>query len=105
MTVPSRDEGFGLVFVEAMRAGKACIAGRDAAAEIVEHDATGLVVDPAKDGEVLAAVVRLFREPETCHRMGMAGYTRFTKHFTAEIFHQRLREVIGQHVPAGICVA
>ena len=33
--MPSRDEGFGLVFLEAMRAGKPCIGGRGAASEII----------------------------------------------------------------------
>ena len=36
--MPSRDEGFGLVFLEAMRAGKACIGARGAAAEIIRHE-------------------------------------------------------------------
>src|SRR3954470_1151233 len=45
--MPSRGEGFGLVYLEAMRAGKPCLAARDgAAAEIVVDGETGLLVDP-----------------------------------------------------------
>src|SRR5262249_54088385 len=33
--MPSRDEGFGLVFLEAMQAGKACIGAMGAAAEVI----------------------------------------------------------------------
>ena len=46
LVMPSRDEGFGLVFLEAMRAGKPCIGARGAAEEIIEHNVTGLIVDP-----------------------------------------------------------
>jgi glycosyltransferase involved in cell wall biosynthesis len=42
--MPSSGEGFGLVFVEAMRHGMPCICSRDSAAEIVV-DQTGLVVE------------------------------------------------------------
>ena len=39
--MPSRAEGFGLVFLEAMRAGKPCIGAEGAAAEIIEHGVCG----------------------------------------------------------------
>src|SRR5262249_25517888 len=57
--MPSRDEGFGLVFLEAMRAAKACIAGTGAAAEIIDNGTTGLVIDPDDRGQLLAALMRL----------------------------------------------
>jgi phosphatidyl-myo-inositol dimannoside synthase len=92
--MPSRDEGFGLVFLEAMRAGRACLAARGAAEEIVRHEETGLLV-PHDDAEALgAAVVRLFREPETRARMGRAGEARFQQHFTEEHFRERFFEAL-----------
>src|SRR5260221_6061653 len=60
--MPSLHEGFGLVFLEAMRAGKACIGAPGAAAEIIEHDVTGLVVDPARSDALISALLRLFDE-------------------------------------------
>ena len=45
--MPSRDKGSGFVFVEAMRAARACVASRGAAAGMVVDGESGLVVDPA----------------------------------------------------------
>jgi phosphatidylinositol alpha-1,6-mannosyltransferase len=93
--MPSRNEGFGLVFLEAMRAGKACIGGVGAAAEVIENGVTGFVVDPDEPGQVLQAALRLFREPETRERMGQAGAMRMARHFTEEHFRCRFRAILG----------
>jgi phosphatidylinositol alpha-1,6-mannosyltransferase len=88
--MPSRDEGFGLVFLEAMRAGKACIGSVGAAAEIIEDGVTGLVVDPGDPEQLLKAILRLFREPDARGRMGQAGAARVTAQFTEAHFKRRL---------------
>lgn len=93
--MPSRDEGFGLVFLEAMRAGKACIGGQGAAEEVIEHGVTGLVVDPEDPDGVCDALVRLFREPHTRERMGRAGRARFREGFTSGHFRRRFRSLLG----------
>jgi phosphatidylinositol alpha-1,6-mannosyltransferase len=94
LVLPSRDEGFGLVFVEAMRAGKACIGARGAAAEIIQHETTGLVVDPARLDELSQAVVRLFDDPAACRRFGAAGRERFLSTFTDVCFQARFARAI-----------
>ena len=93
--MPSRDEGFGLVFLEAMRAGKACIGGVGAATEVIEDGVTGFVVNPGAPEEVLEAMLRLFREPETRERMGRAGAVRVAREFTDAHFECRLRDLFG----------
>ena len=93
--MPSREEGFGLVFLEAMRAGKACIGGAGAAAEVIEDRVTGLVVNPESPDEVRAAVVRLFREPETRAGMGRAGALRVARDFTEAHFRRRFGALLG----------
>jgi phosphatidyl-myo-inositol dimannoside synthase len=92
--MPSVGEGFGLVFVEAMRAGKPCIAGVGAAAEVIDHGVTGLIVDPRRKDDLAAAVVRLFVEPQTRRAMGAAAAHRFTTYFSSEHFHERLLEAL-----------
>ena len=92
--MPSLHEGFGLVFLEAMRAGKACIGAVGAASEIIEDGVTGVIVDPSRPEEVRAAVARLFDEPETCETFGRAGAARFYAEFTDAKFRARFSAVI-----------
>jgi phosphatidylinositol alpha-1,6-mannosyltransferase len=101
--MPSRDEGFGLVFLEAMRAGKPCIGGYGAAAEIIQHDVTGLIVDPDSRDELTAAVLRVFDEPDTACRLGAAGRERFLSTFTDDHFRARFaRAMVGRRLPVNV---
>jgi phosphatidylinositol alpha-1,6-mannosyltransferase len=87
--MPSTGEGFGLVFVEAMRQGLPCICSRDAAAEIVEHEKTGLVVD--QTSEVISdACIRLLSDLGLADNMSAAGRIRFTEEFTFDAMRKRL---------------
>jgi phosphatidylinositol alpha-1,6-mannosyltransferase len=88
--MPSVGEGFGLTYLEAMRAGKACVAGPGAAAEIVEDGVTGFIVDPARREALAAAIIRLFREPETRAAMGRAGAARVRAEFETRHFADRV---------------
>jgi phosphatidylinositol alpha-1,6-mannosyltransferase len=90
--LPSRGEGFGLVFLEAMRAGKPCVAARGSAAEeVVVEDETALLVDPADREALAAALTRLLREPSLARRLGEAGRRRWQREFTVERFRAGLR--------------
>jgi len=92
--MPSSDEGFGLVFLEAMRAGKACIGASGAAAELIEDGVTGFVVDLDDAEQVLKTVIRLFQDPELAARLGRAGAERWALDFTEEAFARRLRALL-----------
>ena len=98
--MPSRDEGFGLVFLEAMRAGKACIGGTGAAAEIIEHGVTGFVVDPARHGDVEVAVQLLYDDPGMCARYGGGARERFMAMFTDRHFQTRFAQILARPAPA-----
>jgi glycosyltransferase involved in cell wall biosynthesis len=95
--MPSRHEGFGFVFLEAMRAAKACIGGRGAASEIIEDRVTGYLVDPDDAEAVRSAIVSLFSDPAARKRMGSNGRARFRSCFTRERFQQRFHQFIGEH--------
>jgi glycosyltransferase involved in cell wall biosynthesis len=94
--MPSTGEGFGLVFLEAMRAGRACIAAAGAADELIEDGVSGYVVDPDDSEAVLKALVRLFQDPELAWQMGKAGRARWEREFTEEAFKSRLLACLGR---------
>jgi glycosyltransferase involved in cell wall biosynthesis len=82
---PSRWEGFGLVFLEAMAAALPVVATRvSAIPEIVVHDETGLLV-PADDAPALAdALTTLLLDRTRARAMGQAGHRRLLRSFTPD---------------------
>lgn len=89
--LPSTNEGFGLVFLEAMRAGKACIACAGAPREIIEHEATGLILPDQEAATVADAVVRLFVDAPLRERLGRQAQARWRDAFTSTRFAERFR--------------
>jgi glycosyltransferase involved in cell wall biosynthesis len=92
--MPSTGEGFGLVYLEAMRAGTPCIAGPGAAAEIVTDGVDGLIVDPRDPDAMTTAIVRLFTDVALRDRLGAAATARVEGAFTAEHFAARLSDIL-----------
>lgn len=88
--MPSTDEGFGLVYLEAMRSSTPCIAAHGAAEEIITHGRDGLIVDPEDRDALVAAVVRLFVDEEGRHRMGIAAAQRVQCEFSPASVGQRI---------------
>jgi phosphatidylinositol alpha-1,6-mannosyltransferase len=93
--LPSRAEGFGLVYLEAMERHLACVASvHDAAGDVIAHERTGLLVDQDTRGELAGALVTLLRDEERRTRMGNAGYARLQADFTVDRFRERLLGVL-----------
>jgi glycosyltransferase involved in cell wall biosynthesis len=85
VAVPSLWEGFGLVLLEAMNAGRPVVASRvSAIPEIVLDGETGLLVPP-DDAEALAAALgRLLGDHALAGEMGRRGRERLRSHFSVE---------------------
>ncbi len=97
--MPSRGEGFGLVYVEAMRAGRPClVSDADAGREVVNPPEAGLAVNPDDADALVRAVVRLLTPGDEWHNLARAAQKRYVENFTAAHFQQRFRKVL-----AGVC--
>jgi glycosyltransferase involved in cell wall biosynthesis len=72
--LPSLQEGFGLVFLEAMAAGKpvVCCSGT-AVEELVEDGANGVLVPQRDDARLADALARLLEDEKARTRMGTAN--------------------------------
>lgn len=88
-------EGFGIVFLEAAAMGRPAVAGRSGgAAEAIDDERTGLLVEGGEPKAVALAIVKLLDEPETAERMGRAGRARVESEFTWDGQSAKLTEVL-----------
>lgn len=93
--LPTRFEPLGIVFIEAMHHGIACV-GPDAWAvpEMVEDGVTGLLVPPEDPGSLADALVRLLKDEPLARKMGAAGRKRAIGYFTWPRTIGRISEVL-----------
>jgi phosphatidyl-myo-inositol dimannoside synthase len=88
--MPSGDEGFGIVFLEAMSAGRPCIGAYGAAEDVIDPGRTGLLVPPRDTPALEAALLRLLADSELCREMGNAGRLRAKRHFSERSLADKL---------------
>ncbi len=90
VAVPSRDEGFSLVILEAMTCEVPVVATRVGGIPSVALDGvTGLLV-PSEDVSALArALIRLLENSKEAQEMGRAGRERARRHFPLETMLER----------------
>lgn len=93
--MPSRQEGFGLVYAEAMWWGLPCIGTTaDAAAQVISEGETGELL-PYGDVDALAdALARLLSERERTARMGEAARRHARERFGYARFREDLLEAL-----------
>lgn len=89
--MPSNGEGFGLVFLEAMKRSLPCIASStDASRDIVVDGETGFLVNQADEPLLVRRIVSLLTDPGLRRKLGAAGFRRFEDCFSFEQFEERL---------------
>jgi glycosyltransferase involved in cell wall biosynthesis len=83
VVIPSRWEGFGLVALEAMRAGRAVIASNvGGLPEVIDPGVTGWLVPPDDPSALRATLLSL--GDEQLAAAGAAGRRHFVQRFTIE---------------------
>jgi glycosyltransferase involved in cell wall biosynthesis len=88
--MPSRGEGFGIVFLEAMACGIPVVASKvDGSRETVLNGKLGILVDPTNPNEVETGILEALRRPKGVIPDGL-------ENFSFEHFTSRLHTIIGQ---------
>jgi len=88
--MPSRQEGFGITYIEAMRFGLPVIASvHDAGAEVNVDGETGYNVDLDRPEELGDRLIELLRDTDKARELGRAGAERWAAHFRYSNFAER----------------
>ena len=91
LALPSRREGFGLVYLEAMAHGLPCIGSvHDAAGDVIRDGVTGYLVDQANTTSLAGRIGELLGDDGRRRSMGAAGRQRYRQFFTYEKFAARV---------------
>jgi glycosyltransferase involved in cell wall biosynthesis len=97
--LPTIQEGFGIVFLEAMAAGLPIVSTTAAAIpEVVPQRQAGLLVSPRGVDEVAGALIELLRDPERRRQFGSFGQDwvrRYDWLTVARIFLAQVTELLG----------
>jgi phosphatidyl-myo-inositol dimannoside synthase len=93
--LPSQGEGFGLVYLEAMRIGRPCLVSTlDAGREVVNPPEAGLSADPRDLRALADATCRLLTPGQEWDAWSLRARMRYEQHFTAAHFQRRLIEAL-----------
>lgn len=93
--MPSRGEGFGLVYIEAMRHGVPVVASvHDAGAEVNAHGVSGYNVNMNESSELPARLIELLRSPRRASELGDGGRARWAEHFRYSAFRRRFGDIL-----------
>ena len=98
VVLPSREENFSLAVLSAMAVGVPVISTRvGGTPEIIDHEQTGLLVEPNRPPMLAQAIVRLLQDPKLARRLGHHGRTYVRTHLTwdcvAEAFEALYRQL------------
>ncbi len=88
--LPSVYEPFGIVLLEAMACETPCIGIRTGGMpDIIDHNRTGLLVEPRSDEGLSDAIARLYHDPEKRYKMGKKGRAKVISDFNWKDISER----------------
>jgi phosphatidylinositol alpha-1,6-mannosyltransferase len=99
--MPSRQEGFGLVYIEAMRRGLPVIASmQDAGQEINLHGVTGYNVDLERESELARRTIELLSDKALARQFGENGREHWRANFCFSAFRSRMEPIMAEFLTA-----
>jgi phosphatidylinositol alpha-1,6-mannosyltransferase len=93
--LPSRGEGFGFVYLEAMARGKPVIGGAHGGApEVVADGETGYLVQHGDPVQLATSIDALLANPDMAKQMGSRGRERVEREFRFNVFAKSFRKIL-----------
>lgn len=94
--MPSKGEGFGIVFIEAASCGLRVIAGnQDGSVDALQNGKLGTLVNPACDNELADAILNTYRNNHNYREENKKNLQAATQaYFGFDVFKNRLQEVL-----------
>jgi phosphatidyl-myo-inositol dimannoside synthase len=93
--LPSRGEGFGFVYLEAMARGKPVIGGAHGGApEVIRDGVTGYVVQHGDTVQLATSIDALLSNPELAREMGARGRERVDNEFRFTVFAKAFKKIL-----------
>jgi glycosyltransferase involved in cell wall biosynthesis len=93
--LPSRGEGFGFVYLEAMARGKPVIGGAHGGApEVIEDGVTGYLVQHGDTVQLATSIDALLDNPDRAKEMGARGRERVEKEFRFAVFAKAFKKIL-----------
>ena len=94
LVLPSAEESFGIVFLEAWAYGKPVIgANLGAVASLINHNQDGLLFEYENPKNLAQAICKLLASSEQRKRMGKNGREKVLKNYTWDTFAAQIRQV------------
>jgi glycosyltransferase involved in cell wall biosynthesis len=93
--LPSRGEGFGFVYLEAMAGSKPVIGGAHGGApEVIQDGVTGYLVQHGDTVQLATSIDALLSNPELARQMGARGRERVEKEFRFPVFAKAFKKIL-----------
>ena len=97
--LPSHNECFPLVLLEAMQHGLPCVATNEGAiSDIIDDDKTGYVVSKKAPQELAEKIELLLMDASLRQEMGQNGMRKFNENYTLPIFERRMVDILKQAI-------
>jgi glycosyltransferase involved in cell wall biosynthesis len=100
--LPSMEEGFGMVLVEAQLCRKPVVGVKSGGIlDIIEHEKTGLFALPKDSSSLASAIERLLTNEKYSEELANAGYKSAQEKFSSETITRKYMEILTMSLRGG----